>query len=71
MGVDIQFSQSYHWLNSWILANIIQLATQDFYDRFVDYHMDPGRRLYDQTVMGDKMRDGEHCRGNSTPFNVG
>lgn len=30
MAVNIQFSQSYHWLSSWILANIIQLATQDF-----------------------------------------
>ncbi|MEZ3549461.1 MAG: four helix bundle suffix domain-containing protein [Muribaculaceae bacterium] len=51
MGVNIQFSQSYHWLNSWILANVIQLATQDFCDRFVDYRIDPGRRLYDQMVM--------------------
>ena len=51
MGVNIQFSQSYMWLNSWILANIIQLTTQDFCDRFVDYNMDPGRRLYDQMVM--------------------
>lgn len=51
MGVDIKFSQSYHWLNSWILGNVIQLATQDFCDRFVDYRMDPGRRLYDQMVM--------------------
>lgn len=51
MGVDIRFSQSYYWLNSWILANVIQLATQDFCDRFVDYRMDPGRRLYDQMVM--------------------
>lgn len=51
MGVDIQFSQSYYWLNSWILANIIQLATQEFCDRFMDYRMDPGRRLYDQMVM--------------------
>ena len=51
MGVNIQFSQSYHWLDSWILANIIQLATQDFCNRFVDYRMDPGRRLYDQMVM--------------------
>ncbi|MDE7409495.1 MAG: four helix bundle suffix domain-containing protein [Muribaculaceae bacterium] len=33
------------------MANIIQLATQDFCDRFVDYRMDPGRRLYDQMVM--------------------
>lgn len=51
MGVTIQFSQSYYWLNSWILANILQLATQDFCDRFVDYRIDPGRRLYDQMVM--------------------
>lgn len=51
MSVNIQFSQSYHWLNSWILANVIQLATQDFCSRFVDYRMDPGRRLYDQMVM--------------------
>lgn len=51
MGVNIQFSQSYHWLNSWIMANIIQLATQEFCDRFIDYRMDPGHRLYDQMVM--------------------
>ena len=51
MGVSIQFSQSYYWLNTWISANIIQLATQDFCDRFVDWHIDPGRRLYDQMVM--------------------
>ena len=51
MGVSIQFSQSYHWLNSWILANVIQLSTQDFCDRFIDFRMDPGRRLYDQMVM--------------------
>lgn len=51
MGVEIRFSQSYYWLNSWILANVIQLATQEFCERFVDYQMDPGRRLYDQMVM--------------------
>lgn len=51
MGIDIRFSQSYYWLNSWIFANIIQLATQDFCDRFIDYKMDPGRRLYDKMVL--------------------
>lgn len=51
MSVNIQFSQSYHWLNSWILANVIQLATQDFCERFINYRIDPGRRLYDQIVM--------------------
>ena len=49
--LEIKFSQSYYWLNSWILGNVIQLATQDFCDRFIDYRMDPGRRLYDQMVM--------------------
>lgn len=51
MGVNIQFSQSYYWLNSWILANVIQLATQDFCERFVDWRIDPGHRLYDQMLM--------------------
>ncbi len=51
MGVEISFSQSYYWLDSWILANILQLATQEFCDRYVDYRIDPGHRLYDQMVM--------------------
>lgn len=51
MSVDIKFSQSFHWLNTWILGNIIQLATQDFCDRFINYKIDPGRRLYDQMTM--------------------
>ena len=51
MGVEIKFSQSYFWLNSWVLGNIIQLGTQSFCDRFVDFHLDPGRRLYDQMTM--------------------
>ena len=51
MGVEIKFSQSYFWLNSWVFANILQLGTQSFCDRFVDYKLDPGRRLYDQMMM--------------------
>ncbi|MCM1077070.1 MAG: four helix bundle suffix domain-containing protein [Bacteroides sp.] len=51
MGVEIKFSQSYFWLNSWILANIIQLGTQSFCDRFVNCRIDPGRRLYDQMAL--------------------
>lgn len=51
MGVDIAFAQGYHWLNSWILANIIQLATQEFCEKYIVYHIDPGHRLYDQMVL--------------------
>lgn len=61
MSVAIQFSQSYHWLNSWILGNIIQLATQYFCDRFVDYRLDPGRRLYDQMVMAARCGVANVC----------
>ena len=51
MGVNIQFSRSYFWLDSWVLGNIIQLATQDFCNRFINYEIDPCRRLYDQMVL--------------------
>lgn len=42
---------SYFWLNAWVLANIIELATQRFCDRFVDFRIDPGHRLYDQMTQ--------------------
>ncbi len=34
-----------------MLANIIELATQRFCDRFVDFRIDPGHRLYDQMTQ--------------------
>ena len=67
MGVNIQFSQSYHWMSSWILANIIQLVTQDFCDRFVDYRMDHGRRLYDQMVMAACCAETAMCGQSGMP----
>lgn len=45
MPISFQSAPSYFWLNTWVLANIIELATQDFCDRFVDYKIDPGHRL--------------------------
>lgn len=65
MGVDIKFSQSYFWLNSWILANIIQLGTQSFCDRFIDYRLDPERRLYDQMVMAARCGVANIAEGTS------
>jgi len=38
----------YYWLDSWILANIIQLATQDFCRRYLTRTNDPCGRQYDQ-----------------------
>ena len=65
MGVNIQFSQSYYWLNSWIMANVMQLATQDFCDKFIDYRIDPGRRLYDQMVMAARSGVANIAEGSS------
>lgn len=65
MGVEIGFSQSYFWLNSWVLANIVQLATQSFCDRFVDFRLDPGRRLYDQMTMAARSAVANIAEGAS------
>ena len=31
----------YYWLDTWVLANVIQLATQDFCLRFLNQNNDP------------------------------
>lgn len=51
MSVSFSSAPSYFWLNSWVLANIIELATQSFCNRFVDFRIDPGHRLYDQMTQ--------------------
>ena len=65
MAVEIKFSQSYLWLNSWVLANIIQLGTQSFCDRFVNYKMDPCRRLYDQMLLAARSGVANIAEGSS------
>lgn len=65
MGVTIRFSQSYFWLNTWIYANILQLGTQSFCDCFLDYKLDPGRRLYDQMVMAARCGVANIAEGSS------
>ena len=41
----------YYWLDTWVLANVIQLATQDFCVRYLNLTNDPCGRLFDQMVM--------------------
>lgn len=41
----------YYWLDTWVLANVIQLATQDFCQRFLHHNNDPGGRQYDQMTQ--------------------
>ena len=49
--IKFNSAPSYFWLNAWVLANIIELATQHFCDKYVDYRIDPGHRLYDQMTQ--------------------
>lgn len=51
MAIAFTSAPSYFWLNTWVLSNIIELANQRFCDRFVDYRIDPGHRLYDQMTQ--------------------
>jgi restriction system protein len=41
----------YFWLDSWILANIVQLGTQKFCKRFLNRTNDPCGRQYDQMTQ--------------------
>lgn len=38
----------FYWLDTWVLANVIQLATQDFCIRYLNHTNDPCGRLFDQ-----------------------
>ena len=51
MPIKFSSAPSYFWLNTWVLANIIELGTQRFCDRFIDFKIDPGHRLYDQMTQ--------------------
>ena len=41
----------YQWLDAWILANVIQLGTQKFCQRFLNQRNDPCGRLFDQMTQ--------------------
>lgn len=41
----------YFWLDSWILANIVQLGTQRFCKRFLNRTNDPCGRQFDQMTQ--------------------
>ena len=41
----------YYWLDTWVMANVIQLATQDFCARNLNHINDPCGRQYDQMIQ--------------------
>lgn len=63
--LDISRRSSYYWLDTWVLANVIQLATQDFCSRYLNLKNDPCGRLYDQMTMAARSTTANIAEGNS------
>ena len=55
----------YYWLDTWVLANVIQLATQDFCTRFLNHTNDPCGRQYDQMTQAARSAPANIAEGNS------
>ena len=55
----------YYWLDTWVLANVIQLATQDFCARFLNHANDPCGRQYDQMTQAARSAPANIAEGNS------
>ena len=56
---------SYFWLDTWILGNVIQLATQDFCTRYLNMKNDPCGRLYDQMTLAARSVPANIAEGTS------
>lgn len=63
--INIHSVNGYMTLLSWQLGNILQLATQGFCRRFVDYKIDPCGRLRDQMEMAARTVPANIAEGSS------
>lgn len=63
--VQIHSVNGYMSLISWQLGNILQLATQGFCKRFVDFKVDPCGRLRDQMEMAARTVPANIAEGSS------
>ena len=55
----------YYWLDIWVLANVMQLATQDFCVRNLNRANDPCGRQYDQMTQAARSVPTNIAEGNS------
>lgn len=55
----------YYWLDTWVLGNVIQLATQDFCNRYLNRSNDPCGRQYDQMTQAARSVPANIAEGNS------
>lgn len=55
----------YYWLDTWVLANVIQLATQDFCIRYLNHSNDPCGRQFDQMTQAARSVPANIAEGSS------
>ena len=58
----------YYWLDTWIFANVIQLATQDFCKTFLNLQNDPCGRQFDQMTQAARSCTANIAEGNSRHY---
>lgn len=55
----------FYWLDTWVMGNVIQLATQDFCRRYLNRSNDPCGRQYDQMTQAARSVPANIAEGNS------
>lgn len=55
----------YFWLNTWVMANVIQLSTQDFCKHFLNLKNDPCGRQFDQMTQAARSGVANIAEGTS------
>ncbi|MBR1548059.1 MAG: four helix bundle suffix domain-containing protein [Prevotella sp.] len=55
----------FYWLDTWVLANVIQLATQDFCIRYLNRTNDPCGRQFDQMTQAARSAPANIAEGSS------
>ncbi|MBR4499547.1 MAG: four helix bundle suffix domain-containing protein [Paludibacteraceae bacterium] len=56
---------SFYWLNTWIMANVIQLGTQEFCKKFLNLKNDPCGRQFDQMTQAARSGTANIAEGSS------
>jgi len=56
---------AYYWLDTWVMANVIQLCTQDFCKRYLNRTNDPCGRQYDQMTQAARSVTANIAEGSS------